>query len=131
MVRLPGADLQEACPRAAKRSSTQAHWRTVISGSSSQLVLKESTDDLGIWTLEKNEVVIKINRDRYVLNLVLSESDNAIIDFASHGITVKSGDQVEISKLKLYCDSKGTHSLNAILLDNGLEISSNTISFKL
>ena len=102
---------------------------TVISGSSSQVVVKEITDGFPLWDLETTEVQVKINGARYKWIIALDGNGDAIIDFGVHGITLSAGDVVEIQKLKLLNDSRVDHTLTAQILVAGAEIATDTLGF--
>ncbi len=101
---------------------------TIDSGSSSQVVLKEITDEIGTWSLEKPQVEVKINGVRYKWPLDLDENGGAIVDFAAHGKTLTAGDKVEV-KMKLLNDQSGAHSLTCEILANDNEIATDTVNF--
>jgi PKD repeat protein len=103
---------------------------TVTSGTSDQLIIKEITDETTNWALQDNKVVLKINKVRFKLDVTFDEFDNAVINLGSQGFTLNAGDEIEISKLKLYYDSRGWHTLTAVLINNGVDVVSDVINFK-
>ncbi|MBI2659191.1 S8 family serine peptidase [Candidatus Woesearchaeota archaeon] len=101
----------------------------VNSGSSNKILFKEVTDDLGMWNLQSSEASVRINGVRKVLGVTLDANSDAIIDFGANGIALKAGDTVEITKLKLINNNKGSHSLTSQILANGFVLASNTVNF--
>lgn len=104
---------------------------TVNNGSSGQVLLKEITDELGTWSLEKPEVMVRINNVRYIWALTLDANGDAVIDFGAHGITLSAGDVVQISKMQLLNNKSGNHSLKSQILANDIELATNTVNFSL
>ena len=103
----------------------------VDNGNSNKIVLKEVTDELGTWSLENSQVIVTINGVRRVLSLSMDANGDAIIDFGANGITLKQGDTVDITKLKLINNQIGSHSLKAQILANGILLAFNTMNFSI
>ncbi|MFH1656973.1 MAG: S8 family serine peptidase [bacterium] len=99
------------------------------SGSSDKVILKEITDEVGSWSLESSNVLVKINGKRYNWTTSLDINGDAIIDFGAHNVTLKTGDNVQISAIKLLNNAKANHSLICRISVNGNEIAVNTVNF--
>jgi subtilisin family serine protease len=103
----------------------------VVSGGTDKIVFKEITDETGIWNLGSSQVTVLINSIRYTWNVALDGNNDAVIDFGAHGIVLKQGDVVEVTKLKLVNNQKTSHSLKAQVSVFSVELSSNTVNFNL
>ncbi|MEE9323752.1 MAG: hypothetical protein V3U72_04360 [Candidatus Aenigmarchaeota archaeon] len=61
---------------------------------------------------------------------VTVENDDAIVDFGTHGVTLGTGDEVEI-KMKFLNDQQGDHSLRCQILENNNEVATDTVNFSI
>lgn len=101
----------------------------VDAGSSNQVVLKEVTDNLGTWSLESQQVTVKINGVSYTWPVVLDANQDAVVDFGAQGVTLNAGDIVQVRQMKMLNNSQGSHSLSAQVWDGTNLVTENTFVF--
>lgn len=94
----------------------------VTAGSTDAFRIRELVDSVGIWSLKKNRVDVKVGGRKYRWNVTLQ--DRAVtIDFNARGVEVEAGDRVEL-KLKLLNDTDADHSLRLEVYDRDVLLAS-------
>lgn len=106
----------------------------VEEGSSDNVVVKEIVDGVGSWGLYrgKTKVYIYINGSRYKTNFVWNAAaGEATVDIGSLGVTLFSGDTVEVRNLRLVNDTRGGHDSTGQIWEAVDLILENTVEFSL
>ena len=94
-------------------------------------MLKVVTDKSGTWSLDKTEVDVRIGETRHKLRISLDSNGDTVVDLGTAGITLNTGDVVQIKGPKLLNPTSGSYSFTFQVIAGSDVVAQDTVTFVL